>query len=80
MLRDPFLTDFRLLDGLFGRGVGNGTREASFIPALELRTTEDEYRVFVDLPGVKQDDVIVEFEDGVLTISGTRAPVELGEA
>ena len=36
MLRDPFLTDFRMLDGLFGREVGSGTPEASFIPALEL--------------------------------------------
>ena len=80
MLRDPFLTDFRMLDGLFGREVGSGTPEASFIPALELRTSEDEYLVLVDLPGVKQEDVTVEFEDGVLTISGTRVPVEFGEA
>ena len=69
-----------MLDGLFGRGVGNGTPEASFIPALELRTSEDEYLVLVDLPGMKQEHVTVEFEDGVLTISGTRVPVELGEA
>ena len=80
MLRDPFLTDFRMLDGLFGRGNGNGSREASFVPALELRTTDDEYLVLVDLPGVKQEDVTIEFEDGVLAISGTRAPVDLGEA
>jgi HSP20 family molecular chaperone IbpA len=33
-----------------------------------------------DLPGVQPDDVAVELTDQVLTISGSRAPVETGEA
>jgi len=42
--------------------------------------TEDEYLVLVDLPGVKPEDVAVELTDQVLTISGSRAPVQTGEA
>jgi Hsp20/alpha crystallin family len=36
--------------------------------------------VLVDLPGVKTEDVAIELDDQVLTISGSRAPVEAGEA
>ncbi|MGZ4463571.1 MAG: Hsp20/alpha crystallin family protein, partial [Gaiellaceae bacterium] len=80
MLRDPLFADFRLTDDLFGRVFGNGNRVTGFVPALDLRETEDEYLVLLDLPGVKSEDVVVELSDQVLTISGSRAPVETGEA
>jgi HSP20 family protein len=75
LLRDPLLTDFRM-DDFFGRVLGNGT---GFVPALDIRETDDEYLVLCDLPGVKSEDVAIEVEDNVLTISGSRAPVETGE-
>jgi len=34
----------------------------------------------VDLPGVKPEDVNIELNEQVLTISGSRAPVETGES
>jgi HSP20 family protein len=34
----------------------------------------------VDLPGVKSEDVSIEFNDQVLTVSGSRVPVEAGES
>jgi HSP20 family protein len=34
----------------------------------------------VDLPGVKSEDVTIELNDQVLTISGSRVPVETGES
>ena len=80
MLRDPIFADLRLIDDLFGRRFGNGNRVAGFVPALDVRQTEDGYLVLVDLPGVKSEDVAVELIDQVLTISGSRAPVETGEA
>ena len=79
MLRDPLFTDFRLMDDLFGRMLGNGNRVTGFVPPLDVRETDDEYLVHVDLPGVKSEDVVIELIDQVLTISGSRAPVE-GEA
>jgi HSP20 family protein len=75
-LRDPLFADLRLVDDLFGRMFGNSNRVTGFVPALDVRETEDEYQVLVDLPGVKSEDVVVELTDHVLTISGSRGPVE----
>jgi len=56
---------------VFDRLVGAGSRSA-WIPALDVRETEDRFEVTVDLPGLEPDDVSVTFEAGVLTISGKR--------
>ena len=80
MVRDPFLaTPFRLLDEMF-RTSGNGSRVTGFTPPLDVRETKDEYLVLVDLPGAKSEDVTIEFNDQVLTIAGSRVPVETGES
>lgn len=80
MMRDPLFADFRLMDDLFGRMFGDVNRVAGFIPTLDVRETEDGYLVLIDLPGVKSEDVVIELTDQVLTISGSRTPVETGEA
>lgn len=41
-------------------------------PQLLITERDSAYRVRVDLPGVTKDDVTLTFEDGVLTVSGTR--------
>ena len=80
MVRDPFLAaPFRLLDEMF-RTSGNGRRVTGFTPPLDVCETEDEYLVLVDLPGVKSEDVTIEFNDQVLTVTGTRVAVETGES
>lgn len=80
MVRDPFLAaPFRLLDEMF-RTSGNGSRVTGFTPLLDVRETDDEYLVLVDLPGVKSEDVTIELNDQVLSISGSRVPVETGQS
>jgi HSP20 family protein len=80
MLRDPFLAaPLRLMDE-FLRANGNGSRPTAFTPLLDVRETEEEYLVMADLPGVKSADVTIEVNEQVLTISGSRAPMETGEA
>jgi HSP20 family protein len=80
IVRDPFLAaPFRLMDELFRTG-GNGSRVTGFTPALDVRETEDEYLVMVDLPGVKSEDVTIEVNEQVLTVSGSRVPVETGQS
>ncbi len=80
MVRDPFLAaPFRLLEEMF-RTSGNGGRVTGFTPLLDVRETDDEYLVMVDLPGVKSEDVTIELDDQVLTISGSRVPVETGQS
>ncbi len=81
LLRDPFLASpFRLMDELWRSTVGAGSRVTGFTPPLDVRETDDAYLVYVDLPGVKPQDVSIELSDQVLTISGSRVPVDTGES
>ena len=80
LIRDPFLAaPFRLMDELM-RSAGNGNRVSGFTPLVDVHETKDEYLVKVDLPGVKADDVSVEVNDNVLSISGSRVAQETGQA
>jgi HSP20 family protein len=49
----------------------NGTFRR-WIPAMDLVETESDYILRADLPGLSEDDLNIEFEDGVLTVSGER--------
>src|ERR1700745_1371533 len=80
LIRDPFLAaPFRLMDEIL-RGGGNGGRATGFTPPVDVHETEDEYLVKIDLPGVKSEDVNIEVNDSVLSLSGSRAPDETGTA
>jgi HSP20 family protein len=80
LIRDPVLAaPFRLMDELM-RSAGNGNRVTGFTPLVDVHETEEEYLVKVDLPGVNADDVTVEVNDNVLSISGSRAADETGQA
>ena len=77
--RDPLLAaPFRMMDELM-RGM-NANQAVGFTPVLDVRETDKEYLVLVDLPGVNADDVTLEVSDRVLSITGSRAAVETGEA
>jgi HSP20 family protein len=77
--RDPLLTSpFRMMEDLLRGSSGNGV--TGFTPPLDVRETDDEYLVLVDLPGVKSGDLTIEISDQMLSISGSRAPSETGEA
>ena len=43
-----------------------------WIPAMDLVEGEDHYVLRADLPGLGEDDVSIEVEDNVLTVSGER--------
>ncbi|MGN6796575.1 MAG: Hsp20/alpha crystallin family protein [Gaiellaceae bacterium] len=80
LIRDPFLAaPFRLMDELM-RSVGNGNRVTGFTPPADVYETDAEYLVKIDLPGVKAEDVNVEINDGVLSISGARAADDNAQA
>ena len=55
--------------GATGRGAGASRR---WIPAMDLVETNDHYVLRADLPGLADEDVNVQLEDNVLTISGER--------
>jgi HSP20 family protein len=49
-----------------------GSYARRWIPAMDLVETDEEYVLTADLPGLGQDDINLEFEDNVLTVSGER--------
>jgi HSP20 family protein len=52
---------------------GNGgSTMRRWMPAMDLVETEDHFVLRADLPGMKEEDVKIEFEDGTLTVSGER--------
>jgi HSP20 family protein len=68
---DPF-RDLSAMEDEFDRLVGRAFSRSAWVPALDVRETEDLFEVTVDLPGMAPEDVAVTFEAGVLTVSGTR--------
>jgi HSP20 family protein len=46
--------------------------QAGWRPPVDLQETDERYVLSAELPGVKQEDVHVAFNGGVLTISGVR--------
>jgi HSP20 family protein len=51
---------------------GNGGTLARWSPAMDLVETDDQFVLRADLPGLSEDDVKIEVEDDVLTVSGER--------
>jgi HSP20 family protein len=50
----------------------NGSSARRWIPAMDLVESGDEFVLRADLPGLTEDDVSIEIEDRVLTVSGER--------
>jgi len=50
---------------------GNG-QSSTWLPSVDVWETENELVLSFDLPGVSEDDIAVELEDNVLTVSGER--------
>jgi HSP20 family protein len=66
----PFSRDVdRLFDAFFGGGEQQSRR---WVPAIDLVEGEDHFVLKADLPGLAEDDVNIEVQDGTLTISGER--------
>jgi HSP20 family protein len=51
----------------------------SFSPAMDIAESENEYVLVLNVPGVKKEDVKLNVEDNVLTISGERKSHPLPE-
>src|SRR5581483_9511956 len=51
---------------------GNSGAYRRWIPAMDLVETESDFVLRADLPGLSEEDVNIELEDNVLTVSGER--------
>ena len=52
---------------------------AAFAPRFEVKETGDHYVFHADLPGVKEQDLDISLQNGVLTVSGSRQAEEKKE-
>ena len=70
MRPEPFTQEFdRLFSSLFEN---SGRRAQRWVPAMDLVEADDHFVLKADLPGLAEDDVAIEVQDNVLTISGSR--------
>jgi HSP20 family protein len=67
----------RWMNQLAGAPTGGGDRQAStWLPAVDVWETEQELVLSFDLPGIPEDQISVELNDNVLTVSGQRERAE----
>jgi HSP20 family protein len=72
MRPEPFSQEFdRLFSSLFN-GTRTGGTVQRWVPAMDLVEADDCFVLTADLPGLAEDDVAIEVQDSVLTISGSR--------
>ncbi len=72
MKPEPFSSEIsRLFDTLFDPST-TANRAQRWAPAMDLVEAEDHFLLKADLPGLGEDDVAIEVQDNVLTVSGER--------
>jgi HSP20 family protein len=59
----------RFMNGLLEE---NGRATQGWVPAVDVWETEDELVYAFDLPGIPEEEIAVELEDGALTVSAER--------
>lgn len=45
---------------------------AGWVPPIDLHETQDEYVLTAEVPGLRQEDLHVQVQDGMLTLAGVR--------
>jgi HSP20 family protein len=62
----------RLMNTFTNPGNGNGESPRGWVPAVDVWETDGEVVYAFDLPGIPEDKISLEFEDGALTVSAER--------
>jgi HSP20 family protein len=62
----------RMFDDVMGSAFGTAMNSRTFEPAIDVRTTDAEVVLELDMPGVKREDLEITLASHVLTIKGTR--------
>ena len=63
----------RLFEPFFGRGFEDQDLiGGTWIPAVDIAEEKDAIVVTAEVPGIKQDEIDIQYENGVLTLRGER--------
>jgi HSP20 family protein len=57
----------------------DNNRQSSWIPAFDIADEKDNLVIRADVPGIKEDDLNIEVNNNILTISGERSSENKGE-
>src|SRR6478735_1254047 len=68
---DPF-QGFQALQDSMDRFFSTPTTNRPWVPAVDIRETENELVLKADIPGMKFEDIDVRLENGTLTLRGER--------
>jgi len=79
-LRNPGLSPWRDLEEVSNRlarmfdesALSTGTNGGTWIPSVNVEETKDEMILTAELPGMSQENVTIELENNVLSISGEK--------
>lgn len=63
---------FRLFDDVMTGASGAAETVRSFVPAIDVRANDEEIVFTADVPGIKEADLEITLEEGVLTLKGQR--------
>jgi HSP20 family protein len=71
--RNP-MSDLRFFEPFFGRFnfLDEQMNSGTWAPAVDVAEETDKILVRVEVPGMKQEDLKVNYEDGLLSVSGER--------
>ena len=62
----------RLFERRFGQAGDNGNTIYDWVPAVDIVEEKDQFVVRADVPGVEPEDIELNMDNGVLTVSGER--------
>lgn len=79
-LRNPTLSPWRDLEEVSNRlarlfdesPLSTGTNGGTWVPSVSVEETKDELLLSAELPGMGEEDISIELENNVLTISGEK--------
>lgn len=63
----------RLFSSFFEPGAPAGAAARRWVPSMDMIETDEHFVLKADLPGMKQEDIAIEFEGDTLSISGERS-------
>lgn len=61
-----------IFDRFFNRERGEERTTAVWSPQTDLTETDGAYRIRLDLPGMKKDDIVINLQNNTLTVRGER--------
>ena len=61
-----------LTNGFFESGFQDGSIERDFVPPCDIEEKDGHFLLSMDVPGLKKEDIHIEVEKEILTISGLR--------